>query len=340
MRPVHKLRVALLLSTLLLVLLGPWGGTAAARPGGDEDRAVEIFRQAQEQYEAGRYQAALEKFREVTTLIDSPNAWLYIARCLKKVNDKPRAFEAMSEAVALANKLAEKDQSYLRTRDAAAAEREAIVTEIARVIVAAADPPEGLKVDVDGRTLEPSDFGRQLGVFPREITITAEAPGHQPFLLVKDMSPGSVETIAINMRPIDGGGDGGPIVVDGSSEALWISGFVVAGVGVVGMTLFAVFGSMSNARFAEIEEECGSPPCTDAKYTDLIDEGETWDLVANIGLGVGAAGLVAGTVMIILGWPDGEGGDEPGDEPDDDVDQEIAPLHVPAGFGLQYRLTF
>ena len=347
MRLVNKLRILLQLCTLLFVVACPWGGTASARPSG-EDQAVKVFRQAQEQYEAGRYRAALESFRRVTELIDSPNAWLYIARCLKKVNDKPRAFEAMSEAVALANKLAEQDKSYLRTRDAAAAEREAIVPEIARVIVAATDPPEGLEVLVGGRPVEEKDFGRQLGVEPGEVTITAKAPEHHGFVLVKELGPGAVETIAISLRALkDDTGPGGRIIVDEDSDALWISGFVVAGVGVAGMTLFAVFGSLSNSRFAEVEEECITAPCSDPKYTDLIEEGETWDLVANIGLGVGAAGLVAGAAMIIFGWPyDSAGADEPteedADESDDesDVAQEIAPLAVPAGVGIQYRLTF
>lgn len=314
-------------------------GPAEAAPGAEE-RAVKIFRQAQEEYDAGRYESAMEKFKEVTRLIESPNAWLYIARCLKRIGDKPRAFEAMSEAVALANQLAEQDTSYLRTRDAAAAEREAIVPEIARIILAVADPPEELEVQLNSRTIGGDEFGRQLGVHPGEVTITGKAPGYRPFVLVKDLPPGAVETIAISLRSVDEGGGGGTVIVEQPSDTLWISGFVVAGVGVAGMALFGVFGSLSSSRFSQVEEECGTPPCTDPKYTDLIEEGQTWDLVANIGLGVGAAGLVAGTVMIIFGWPSDAETEQEGEDAADGVQQALVPLAVPAGAGLSYRLTY
>jgi len=77
----------------------------------------------------------------------------------------------------------------------------------------------------------------------------------------------------------------------------------VLGLGVVGMGLFAFGGLQGNAKFETLQKECGSTRCTDPKYADVIESGKTMDLLANIGLGVGAVGLVAGTVMVIVGGP-------------------------------------
>jgi hypothetical protein len=77
----------------------------------------------------------------------------------------------------------------------------------------------------------------------------------------------------------------------------------VLGVGVAGLGLFAIGGAQGNSKFATLEKECGTTRCTDPKYADVVDSGKTLDLVANIGLGIGVAGIVAGTIMVVVGGP-------------------------------------
>jgi hypothetical protein len=79
------------------------------------------------------------------------------------------------------------------------------------------------------------------------------------------------------------------------------AGFAVAGLGVAGMAVFGVTGFIAQNKFKTLEEECGSTRCTDIKYADVIDSGKTMALLANIGLGVGIAGIVGGGAMIIFG---------------------------------------
>jgi hypothetical protein len=263
------------------------------------------------------------------------------------------AFELMSETVVTANEKAKTDESYLRTRDAAAAEREAIVPKIGRVTIAAKDPPEGLRVRVGERELALADIGRELGVDPGTLVVTAEAEGYEPFRHSAEVAPGGKSTVAIVMvREGTEVGPGGQPVESGDG---WrTAGFVTLGVGVLGMGLFAVTGLMANDRYSTLEEECVQPPCTDPKYEDVVNEGKTLDLLANIGLGVGIAGLVAGTLMVALGWPsepgeqgatdedesaeDGEA-EEPQGAPDD-VEQSAMVGASPLGAFIGYRVTF
>jgi hypothetical protein len=81
-----------------------------------------------------------------------------------------------------------------------------------------------------------------------------------------------------------------------------IAGYAVLGVGVAGWVALIVGGVVSDEKFAELEELCGSATCPDDQ-SDLIDEGRAYELAANIGIGVGAAGTIAGTLMIIFGGP-------------------------------------
>lgn len=341
-----KLRICLLCAALLGSL--PLAHQARAQSESsvgeaEQERAYKLYEEALKLYDRGRHKRALRKFLEVDSIMASPNARLYIGRCFRKLKRLPRAFEAMSAAVEIATKKAQKDPTYLRTRDAAAAEREQIAAEIGRIVVAAANPPPGLEIEVNSRILDQGKLGKQLGVTPGTVVVAAKAPDHEPFHHELEVSAGSVETIAVTMRRE--GTEGG---VEEPSDGLRIGGFVTLGVGAAGMAVFAIAGLMANDRYAQIEDECGAPPCTDPSYEDLINEGKTRDLVANIGLGVGIAGLVAGTAMVIFGWPyedSGDSGDEADEESDeesdeDEVEQAIGIDLGPDRAGLTYQLRF
>jgi tetratricopeptide (TPR) repeat protein len=337
-----RLRIPVLCTALFVA--SPWAVPAWAQPEGeeealspDEERAIKLYGQGLKLYDRGKYKRALRKFREVDQLMASPNARLYISRCYRKMGRLPQAFEAMSAAVDIATEKAERDPSYLKTRDAAAAEREQIAVQIGRVVVAVADPPEGLEVELNSRLLDASKFGKQLGVEPGTVIVTGTAPGHDDFGAEVRVEAGKLETIAVTLRP-EGYGE-----AEEPSDALRIAGFVVGGVGVAGMGVFAITGLLANDNFATVEEECGQPPCTDPKYTDIIEEGRTLDLVANISLVAGLTLIVAGTTMVLFGWPyeDSAEGEEPdAAEEEEETEQAVFFDVGPGKAGVVYRLRF
>ena len=342
-------------SLLWVALLGsvPWAISAEARPApsaSPEDRAVALFGEGQKLYDQGDYSNALDRFRQVDTIMKgSPNARLYMARCWRELGRLPEAFELMTETVAASNEKAKTDSSYLRTRDAAAAEREAIVPKIGRLVVAATDAPDGLEVKVGKRKLEPADIGRELAFEPGEAVVTAEAPGHQPFRRAMQLLAGTLQTVAVTLRregETGPGPTGGETSKGEPSTAVRTGGIVVLGVGVLGMGTFAVSGIMANSRYSKIESECGTPPCRDPAYTDQINGGKTMDLVANIGLGIGLAGLVAGSLMVGLGWPKEDAGSQPPDASEPSPGGAPPPTQSvsfdlgPTGGTLGYRLGF
>jgi len=77
--------------------------------------------------------------------------------------------------------------------------------------------------------------------------------------------------------------------------AAWIS----AGVGVVGLSAFGIFGYLDKKTHNALDSECTNSRCP-ASSLDKIDAGRRDQLIANVGLGVAAVGAVAATTLFIL----------------------------------------
>jgi hypothetical protein len=98
-------------------------------------------------------------------------------------------------------------------------------------------------------------------------------------------------------------------------------------VGVVGFAGFAAFGLLSKNRFNQLEADCAAGVCPPASQND-IDQGRTYQLLANVGLGVGIAGVATGAVLLILDRKQA-------------ARSATAPLQVNVGFrSVQLRGTF
>ena len=65
------------------------------------------------------------------------------------------------------------------------------------------------------------------------------------------------------------------------------------------MILFAVEGSASNTTYDNLKAKCDPLPCSQSFSAD-IEQGRTQQLLANIGLGVGIAGLAVGATLFAI----------------------------------------
>ncbi|MBW2459578.1 MAG: hypothetical protein JRI68_34105, partial [Deltaproteobacteria bacterium] len=309
-----------LLVALAVGLPGPtaWAGDTATKS--ERARAEKDFGRAQKAFDKGQYERALETFLEVAKVLRSPNAAFMAGLCLKELDLLPEAFEQMAATAALAEERAKDDKSYKEAQKAAEAEVKQLEALVGRVVIQALDTPEGMTVMVEERKLSLDQLGKEIGVNAGTVVIDATAPGMADFSHERTVEAGQLQTIMVVFDPAtapvpdpdgddddddDDDDDGG-----GGGSGVSTAGFVVLGLGVLGMGTFVAAGVMANGRYTRIENECGQPPCTDPTYADVIDEGKTLDLVANIGLGVGAAGIVLGTIMILVGM---SGDDEDGD---------------------------
>ena len=253
------------------------------------------FEKAVDLFVKGRCGEALPILKDLHAETQSPNARLYIARCHEKEGDLVAAYEHMRGTVTDASALAEDQPKYAKTRDAAASELSVLELRIGKLVVATADPPPGTEVRVGDRVIP---LGKAAVMVPGEITITVSAPGHADVERTATVVGGETTTVAINLSADgDTGDDSG-----GGIDAVRGAGIAVAGLGAVGVVVFAVIGSQAKSEYDELFDKCGGVTCPDAD-AERIADGRTLTTAANISLGIGAALLAAGTIMIIVGGP-------------------------------------
>jgi hypothetical protein len=284
----------------------------SASPAFAQVDAKAEFNDAQKLFDAGRQADALPHFRKAFAASNSPNARLMIARCLVALGKTAEAYEEMATTTREAAARADTDPKYARTRDAAAAELAVLERRVGKLVVALADPGAGATVTLDGAPLGADRLGIPIAVQPGTLTIEATHAGDAPVRREIAVGAGETKTVAIAFTSAASAASAaGPVSttpkpappVDAPTHGggVRVAGFFVAGLGVAGMGAFVGAGLAAKSKFSSVEAACGGVRCTDPKYGGVIDSGKTLQALANAGLGVGVAGIVAGTLMIALG---------------------------------------
>lgn len=269
---------------------------------------AEKFGDAVDLFVEGKCDEALPVFREVHFATESPNARLYIARCLQKQGDLPAAYNEMKATVADATKRAATEPKYAETRDAAAAELAILEPKIGRIVVAVAEAPEGVTAEVDGA---PVPVGIPFAVPIGTLTVVVDAPGHPSVTREADIAAGKTTTVALTFGATEAAPKPPPEEPEEPETTapfltdVRIVGMVIAGLGVAGMVVFAVTGSMAKSEFDELSTLCNDSTCP-ASEAERVADGRTLTTVANVSVGVGGVALLVGAAMIIFGGDDGE----------------------------------
>ena len=289
---------------------------APARPASAQPaaNANARFSQGQKLFDEKKFADALPIFKELADESSSPNAWLYVGRCLRELGRIAEAHEAMATTVRIATARAEREAKYAETRNAAAAELAILDAKVAKVVVA---PPAGggdLRVRVGSRTLTPAQIGVPFAIEPGSVTVVAETADGRSSSQTVQLAAGETKAVALaaptaaadESKPAGLAAGGDADTKPAPSSTLRTVGFVVAGVGVGGLVLAAVASASATSKYDTVSSECGGKRCTDPKYADTIDSGKTLDTVANVGLFAGIGLVSAGAALVAVGWPRGE----------------------------------
>jgi hypothetical protein len=169
-------------------------------------------------------------------------------------------------------------------------------------------------VTVNGVSVAPARLGSAVAVDPGDVVVVATRPDGTSARRLEKMEAGQTKRVAILFEETRSAQDPAiapkkapasppPDAQDARGGSVRTAGFVVAGLGVAGMALFAITGAMARSKFQSLEEECLGARCRDAGYADTVDSGKALTTAANVGLVAGAAGLVSGGFMIVFGGP-------------------------------------
>lgn len=278
--------------------------------------AQQRFQQGSTLYDQRQWEPALAEFRQSVSLYNSPNARLYIARCLRELGRLDEAVIEYERTVREATDRAVTDPRYAAARDAANSELLAVRPRVGRLTITVPDMPTNTVVRVNGRDIPREGVGVAMPVMPGPLHIHVEAPDYFPEERDSQVAAGGEATVGVPLRrrPVMEGHTEltRPRVVTpvqppppppsgGIPRSLaWVG----VGVGAAGLATFAILGAMASSRFSDVDTACGSggAGCT----VDQVNGGRALATGANVGLGFGIAGAVAATVIFLVGRPSQE----------------------------------
>jgi hypothetical protein len=236
---------------------------------------------------------------------------------LRDTGDLLAAHAAYRDALDEAEAAVQSDSKFQETLDRIKKELESVDAILGRLTVELVHAPDGTTVTVDGRPVDPGQLAEPVLLPPGEIAVEATAPDGTVKRRVVTLFAGQPTTVELaflrKRTPRKFFSDGGSLagddedaepkeVADGGGH---LPAYVVGGIGIAGLATFAVFGALSSSKFEDLEEACADNHCPPERAGD-IDNGKRFQVIANIGLGVGIAGVVTGAGLLVFGGPSTE----------------------------------
>ena len=175
-----------------------------------------------------------------------------------------------------------------------------------KVVVALDSGLKGAAVELNGAPLAPERVGVPAAVLPGSVSVAAVGSDGTRVEQSITVAAGEVATVTLSARA-DGSATEPPETAEGGGFGVVRGlGIGVTLLGAGGFVAFAVGSIIADDKLATLDSSCGAGPCTDPAMSTVKDEGQTAEMVAFIGLGVGIAGMLGGVAMIIWGGDDGE----------------------------------
>ncbi|MFT3767595.1 MAG: hypothetical protein QM820_19245 [Minicystis sp.] len=271
---------------------GPDAKPAAAPAAADAERAQALFNTGRAAMEGGHYAAACAALTESLGLVVRSNTLFNLAQCEEHEGRLVDAQRHWQQGVEL---LPPQDERLAIAR----ARIEAIGRRVPRLsIQLAGDAPQETKVTLDGRPIAPAALAQPIAVNPGAHALVVSAPAHAERRLDVTLAEGEAKTVLLSLSTAISPPPGGTPPV--ASPGRPVLGWVLGGVGIAGFVVAGVTGGLLVSRHAEIDKACPDKVCTPAGRR-LIDGTGPLDITNAIGWGVGAAGVVSGALVLLIG---------------------------------------
>jgi hypothetical protein len=286
--------------------------------------ATEHFFAGKRAFESRDFAASIAELTASIDVVDSPNTRLELARALRDAGRFDEAWLEYGQAIDVGTQLSPQEPRYGKTAEVAGTERVDVERRIAFVAITVAQAPIDAVLKVASRVVPARAWGAPVAVLPGAVDVVLEdSRGTELARSRSIVALGAVASVSLDARAARGNAPAETDARPGGAEALSAAeasrspplaeialparhepsrlrpfAYVAAGVGVAGLATFAIFGLLSNATYADLKSACprGCPP---GKQSE-IDTGVLQQTVANVGLGVGIAGLATGAILFLL----------------------------------------
>lgn len=286
------------------------GAAMASSPAFAQPKAPKALDPAEKLFEEGRVAMAAQDFVTACARFEashrlSPGGGVLanLGDCEERRGRLIASRDAFKSAAELFTK-AEKKQYALER--AAAVER-----TIPKLTVQVAEPlPAELTISVDDKAVAPKAVTL---LDPGHYTVVVRAPKYRERTYPLDLRPGESRVLTtVALEPLDAPAaspllpmhvDPPPPVESDKPSPIRTAGFVVGGLGVVGLGVGAVTGILALGSASTVKSSCNTDvtpaTCKTQEGLDAMSSGQTTATVSTIGFIGGGALLTAGLVMIL-----------------------------------------
>jgi hypothetical protein len=279
---------------------------ASADPTADKAAAESLFQQGKAALDEGRYDEACAKLTESLRIERALGTLINLARCHELQGRTATSWAEYLEVSELAGKAGQSDRAKGAAELAGKLE-----PKLSKLRIDAPFPVSGLEIRRDDTLVGPGALGASVAVDPGEHVVTARASGYETWttkivvrpdadkvtVTIPRMQPSASVTPAVSPAPLPGDGK------RAGGSGMRTAGFVISGLGLVGLGVGAVFGVMTFGDASDAENDpqlCPKKVCS-AEGRNKIDAAETKGMISTVAFGAGAAAAGVGVVLVVLG---------------------------------------
>lgn len=270
--------------------------------------ARELFEQGRKLMAEKRYPQACAKLAESQRLDPAPGTLLNLAVCHEAEGKTATAWSEFNDALTLARRDGRTDRVELATRRLAD-----LKPRLSRLTI---DVPKSarvaeLDVKLDGASVGRAVWGSPVPIDPGQHVVEASAPGRKSWRAEislsdqadrKQVKVPALEPSAERTESGSGANPTPPSVGDAAPPASGsgqrTAGYVIGGIGIAALGVGSYFGVRAFSLWDERDAHCTDAGC-DPTGVEAGDDAKQAATIANVGIGVGLAGLAAGAYLVL-----------------------------------------
>ncbi|HEX7604408.1 MAG TPA: hypothetical protein VF316_22470 [Polyangiaceae bacterium] len=267
----------------------------------DQALAQTLFDEAVQLMDHGKYGDACPKLAESQKLDPGGGTLLNLGLCREKEGKLASAWVAYNASLSQAIK------DHRTEREATARQRIGIIEgSLAKIVVlvsAGARATPGLEVLLDGTPVRAAAWGLVTPIDRGSHVLVATAPGKQPWksVLVVPSDGLSVQAEVPELLDAKAAAPSAPSVVEKPATGMALQvfgGWVSISVGGAILVAGSILGGIAIDRRKQSDAECPNERCTQ-RGVDLNEQAKTFAWLADVGIGIGIAGVGAGIVLLL-----------------------------------------
>jgi len=272
----------------------------------DKAAAEVLFDQAKGLLSQGKNEEACRKFEASQKLDPGIGTALFLADCYEKIGRTASAWAVFREAAAMAKAAGQTDREQIARARAGLLESK--VPKLVLVTDAVAKI-EGLEIVRDGTAIPVELGSAEVPVDPGKHVIEMRAPKKKAWSQTIDV-PNTPDVQRVTLPNLEDEAPSKETKVspqvptkvepgESGSNGRRTAGLVIGAVGIAGLGVSGVFTGVAFSKNGQTDQLYQGSACTSQAGGDLGNDAKTAANISTVAFGVGAAGLVVGTILFL-----------------------------------------